>query len=408
MEERRRAPRADVLTGLATATFPDGSMPEPIDVVRVAANVFSAGQETTVRLLGSALQLIAEHPDMQERLRQDHARIPEFVEECLRYESPVKGDFRLARRPVTVGGVDVPAGTTVMVLNGAAGRDPRRFENPEAFVMDRPNAKEHLAFGRGPHACPGGPLARAETRISIERLLDRMENIHISDTAARAGRRGDTSTTSPPTIHPARPDPSSPRVHAGDLNQRRARGMHEGRIAIVTGGGSGIGLAISRRLAADGHAVAVLDISAEAAAEAAAAINAQGGHALGYPADVADRGQVVAAVESVRAQLGPAGILVNQRRHGNFDVLPLSRHHARSLGADHSGVNLTGAFNCCQAVVPDMIEAGWGRIVNISSSSTHSGQALLSPYVASKSGLNGLTKSLALELGSRGITVQRH
>ena len=181
VEDRRREPRDDVLTGLATATFPDGSMPEPIDVVRVAANVFSAGQETTVRLLGSALQIIGERPDIQERLRADAARIPEFVEECLRFESPVKGDFRLARTGATVGGVDIPAGTCVMVLNGAAGRDPRRFEDPDDFVMDRANAKEHLAFGRGPHACPGGPLARAETRISIERLLARMADIRIDE-----------------------------------------------------------------------------------------------------------------------------------------------------------------------------------------------------------------------------------
>ena len=183
VEERRRAPRVDVLTGLATATFPDGSMPEVIDVVRVAANLFSAGQETTVRLLGTALQTIGEQADIQKKLREDHDLIPGFVEECLRFESPVKGDFRLSRTAVNVGGVDIPPGTTVMVLNGAAGRDPRRFEQPDEFRMDRANAKEHLAFGRGPHACPGGPLARAETRISIERLLERMQDIRISESA---------------------------------------------------------------------------------------------------------------------------------------------------------------------------------------------------------------------------------
>ena len=183
VEERRRAPRDDVLTGLATATFPDGSVPEVIDVVRVAANLFSAGQETTVRLLGTALQTIGEQADIQKKLREDHDLIPGFVEECLRFESPVKGDFRLSRTAVNVGGVDIPPGTTVMVLNGAAGRDPRRFEQPDEFRMDRANAKEHLAFGRGPHACPGGPLARAETRISIERLLERMQDIRISESA---------------------------------------------------------------------------------------------------------------------------------------------------------------------------------------------------------------------------------
>ncbi len=190
VEERRREPREDVLTGLATATFPDGSMPEVIDVVRVAANVFSAGQETTVRLLGAALQIIGDDRGIQGRLREDSSLIADFVEECLRFESPVKGDFRLARTGAAVGGVDIPAGSTIMVLNGAAGRDPRRFEEPNRFQMDRPNAKEHLAFGRGPHACPGGPLARAETRISIERLLARLGDIRISESAhGPAGKR---------------------------------------------------------------------------------------------------------------------------------------------------------------------------------------------------------------------------
>lgn len=190
VEDRRRNPRDDVLTALATATFPDGSTPEVLDVVRVAANLFSAGQETTVRLLATAMKVIGENPDIQDSLRKDHDKIPNFVEECLRIEAPVKGDFRLCRWATQVGGVDIPAGATVMVLNGAASRDPRRFDEPGRFEVDRPNAREHLAFGRGVHACPGGPLARAETRISIERLLERMQDIRISESAhGPAGHR---------------------------------------------------------------------------------------------------------------------------------------------------------------------------------------------------------------------------
>jgi cytochrome P450 len=181
VEERRREPRDDVLTGLATATFPDGSLPEVIDVVRIASNLFAAGQETTVRLLGTALKLIGEQPDLQQLLRDQRERIPNFIEECLRSESPVKGDFRLSRTTATVGGVDIPAGTTVMVLNGAANRDPRRFDDPDEFQVDRANARQHLAFGHGPHTCPGAPLARAEARVSLERLLDRMADIRISE-----------------------------------------------------------------------------------------------------------------------------------------------------------------------------------------------------------------------------------
>jgi cytochrome P450 len=181
VEDRRREPRDDVLTGLATATFPDGSTPEVADVVRVAANLFSAGQETTVRLLSSALVVIAERPEIQRLLREERRRIPNFVEETLRTESPIKGDFRLSRVPATVGGVDIPAGTTLMVVNGAANRDPRRFDEPATFDAARPNARQHIAFGRGIHTCPGAPLARAEARTGIERLLDRTADIRISE-----------------------------------------------------------------------------------------------------------------------------------------------------------------------------------------------------------------------------------
>jgi len=189
IEDRRHTPRHDVLTALATTTFPDGELPEVIDVVRVAANLFAAGQETTVRLLGAALQLIGDRPELQRLLRQRRDLIPAFVEETLRIEAPVKGDFRLARRTSSVAGVEIPAGATVMVLNGAANRDPGHFEAPAEFRVERENAREHLAFGRGVHSCPGGSLARMETRVSIERLLERTADIGISE--AHHGPPGD-------------------------------------------------------------------------------------------------------------------------------------------------------------------------------------------------------------------------
>jgi cytochrome P450 len=181
VQDRRREPRDDVLTGLATATYPDGSTPAVEDVAKVASNVFSAGQETTVRLLGAALQTLGERPDIQAQLRKDRSLIPNFIEESLRIESPVKGDFRLNRVPVNIGGVDLPAGTTVMILQAAANRDPRRFDDPATFDPARKNARQHLSFGRGIHSCPGAPLARAETRVAIERLLDRTSDISINE-----------------------------------------------------------------------------------------------------------------------------------------------------------------------------------------------------------------------------------
>ncbi|HEX5096168.1 MAG TPA: cytochrome P450, partial [Acidimicrobiia bacterium] len=182
VEDRRRSPRDDVMTGLATAKFPDGSTPEVIDVVRIAANLFAAGQETTVRLLGTAFQVLGENPELQADLCANKELVPNFVEEALRIESPVKGDFRLSRVHTTLGGVDIPAGTTIMVVNGAANHDPRRFENPKEFDVNRVNARQHLAFGHGAHTCPGAPLARAEGRVSVERLLDRTTDIRINET----------------------------------------------------------------------------------------------------------------------------------------------------------------------------------------------------------------------------------
>ncbi len=135
----------------------------------VATNVFSAGQETTVRLLGTAVRVLSERPEIQQALRRDRKLVPNFVEEALRIESPVKGDFRLSRVPTSVGGVHLPAGTTVMVLNGAANRDPRRFEDPDTFDPARKNARQHLAFGRGIHsaAVPESRPAMTEPRFAV-------------------------------------------------------------------------------------------------------------------------------------------------------------------------------------------------------------------------------------------------
>ncbi|TMS50902.1 cytochrome P450 [Mycobacterium sp. DBP42] len=179
IEDRRRRPRRDVMTEMAHATFPDGSTPEVIDVVRVAANLFSAGQETTVRLLSSALKILAEDPELQQRLRRAPELVTNFVEEALRFESPIRGDFRLARATTDVGGVQIPAGAVVMVHYGAANRDPRQFDNPDVFDLDRHNARRHIAFGRGVHSCIGAPLARAEAKVVIQRLLATTSAIEI-------------------------------------------------------------------------------------------------------------------------------------------------------------------------------------------------------------------------------------
>jgi len=184
IEERRASPRDDVMSRLASVRFPDGGLPEVMDVVRIAAILFAAGQETTARLLSAGMRILAEQPALTEELQSDPGGIPNFIEECLRLESPIKGSFRLALRDTKLGGVAIPTGSIVMAMVGAANRDPRVFEDPDRFDAKRSNVRRNIAFGHGEHFCPGASLARAEARISFERLLARLDNFQLVDPSA--------------------------------------------------------------------------------------------------------------------------------------------------------------------------------------------------------------------------------
>ena len=161
------------------------------------------------------------------------------------------------------------------------------------------------------------------------------------------------------------------------------------RTAVVTGGASGIGQAVAARLRKDGLAVATIDLNPS-------------GDESAFTADVTDRAGVDAALAAIREHFGPVTVLVNAAGLDSFKRFTDITFDDWQRVID---VNLNGIFHCVQAVLPDMIAAGWGRIVNISSSSTHSGQPYMAAYVAAKSAVNGLTKSLALEYGPKGITV---
>ena len=176
----------------------------------------------------------------------------------------------------------------------------------------------------------------------------------------------------------------------------------EERVAIVTGAGSGIGLAIAHRLAAEGAIVAVWDRNGDTAAAAASAIEAEGGRAVGMTVDVSDRPGIDAAVAEVDDRLGAPLILVNNAGITPFE--PFLKISSESFDRVIA-VNLKGTFECCQAVVPHMLEAQWGRIVNIASSSAQTGSPYQVHYSASKGGVIALTRSLARELGPKGITV---
>jgi 2-hydroxycyclohexanecarboxyl-CoA dehydrogenase len=174
------------------------------------------------------------------------------------------------------------------------------------------------------------------------------------------------------------------------------------RVAVVTGAASGMGLAIGQRLAESGHRVALLDRAADAAEEAAAKLRAGGAQVIAAEVDVSDRAAIDAALQSVRSEYGPIEIIVTS---AGIDEFSRFTDITTEAWDRMIAVNLSGTFHCLQAVVPDMLAGQWGRIVTISSSSAQSGAARMAHYVASKGGVIGLTKSLALELAPHGITV---
>jgi len=189
--ERMDNPCGDLMSELAHARYKDGSRPDPDLLSRLARFTFGAGQDTTSRLMAMAILILAEDPELQARLRANPGDIPDFIEEVLRYDAPVKVAYRLALRSTEVGGVPIKAGTIVNVALAAASNDPAHFDHPERFDMDRPGNRDHLGFSKGLHACLGAPLGRLETRVALERLLARTNDIRISEEhhGARGARR---------------------------------------------------------------------------------------------------------------------------------------------------------------------------------------------------------------------------
>jgi cytochrome P450 len=179
--DRRAKPRADVLTELSHAKFPDGTPADLQTIVSVAVFLFAAGQDTSAKLIGNCLRFMTEDKDLQQRLRADRSQVGGFIEEVLRLQGSTKVTFRLARRKTTIGGKEIAAGQKIVIALSAANRDPRRWEDPNEFKLGRKKIQEHLGFGRGAHTCIGAPLARAEVKVLMDRLLQHTSDISLSD-----------------------------------------------------------------------------------------------------------------------------------------------------------------------------------------------------------------------------------
>jgi len=154
---------------------------EQLPALTIMLTLFSAAGESTASLLGSAAWILVSHTDIQEQVRAHPKLLGAFIEETLRYESPFRGHFRHVVRDTTLGGVDVPADSRLLLMWGAANRDPHQFDAPNEFRLDRTGAKGHVTFGKGAHFCVGAALARLEAQIVLRMLLEQTEWIRAAD-----------------------------------------------------------------------------------------------------------------------------------------------------------------------------------------------------------------------------------
>lgn len=168
------------LIGDLAARYASGEV-EHMPAMAIMLTLFSAAGESTASLLGSAAWILATHNDIQEQLRAQPELLGAFIEETLRYESPFRGHYRHVVRDTTLAGVDLPADSRLLLMWGAANRDPRQFDNPNEFRLDRTGGKGHIAFGKGAHFCVGAALARLEAQIVLRTLLDQTTWIEAAE-----------------------------------------------------------------------------------------------------------------------------------------------------------------------------------------------------------------------------------
>ncbi|MGE0227413.1 MAG: cytochrome P450 [Dehalococcoidia bacterium] len=185
IEERRRAPREDLITALVQAED-GGSRLTREELLAFTIVLLIAGHETTINLIGNGMLALLSEPEQARLLRQQPDRIPEAIEEFLRFDSPVQGVVRVATRNVELGGQLVKSGDVLLVMVGAANRDPERFPDADRLDVRRGDTR-HLAFGLGPHFCLGAPLARLEAQVAFGELLARFERVEPAGAAVRGG-----------------------------------------------------------------------------------------------------------------------------------------------------------------------------------------------------------------------------
>jgi cytochrome P450 len=178
ISERRRNPGDDFVSELLKAETGSGGLSDAM-IVSLLELLFSAGFKTVSYTLCHCVILFARRPDLMDLLRKSPDRIPAFIEEMIRFDPPTHYLLRQTTGEIQVADVVIPAESLVLLMPGSANRDSEQFPDPDEFILDRPNIREHLAFGAGPHACIGIALARIEIKVALETLLERFSSVHV-------------------------------------------------------------------------------------------------------------------------------------------------------------------------------------------------------------------------------------
>ena len=181
LDGRRSLPQDDLLTDLINARLEGETPLETGEMLNILQQILVAGNETTTNLIASAMLLLLQQPDQMAAVQADHSLIPNCMEEALRVESPVQGLFRMTKVDTELGGVQIPAGSRLVIMYASGNRDDQQFPQADQFDVCRANAKDHFAFGAGIHYCLGAPLARLEAKIAFETLLSRLRNIRLAE-----------------------------------------------------------------------------------------------------------------------------------------------------------------------------------------------------------------------------------
>lgn len=177
-EQRRQSPKDDLISSLATAKINEERL-DMSEILPIISQLLLAGNETTQNLTGNAIGILLKHPDVMKALRSDYALIPNFIHELMRFDTAIQGLYRVVTRDTAIGEVSLKKGSKIILGFGTAGRDPDVFESPDTFDIYRKNAHKNIGFGFGPHVCVGAELAKAEVRIALETLFDRLHSIEL-------------------------------------------------------------------------------------------------------------------------------------------------------------------------------------------------------------------------------------